>query len=153
MRNVDRPPSVWVLVVFLAVSLVLLLVGQTVAVVDYDTAVRLGLQESPAEVSEFGVHVNRAFGAADTVVYIPLIFVSLCGLLLKKSWSLLTTAAVAGISAYWSVTVSFIFLFVPGTAGYVYSPGPTIWMFVLSYLVFGVWSLALVILRGPELIR
>jgi hypothetical protein len=140
-------------VVFLSVSLVLLLAGQTMAVLDYDLAVRLGLQQSPGHVSEFGVRVNRAFGAADTVVYIPLILASLCGLLLKTSWSLLTTAAVAGISAYWSVTVSFISVFLPGTSGYAHPPGTAIWMFVPSCLFFGFWSLALAILRGPALIR
>jgi hypothetical protein len=32
-------------------------------------------------------------GAGDTVVYVPLMLVSLAGLFLRKRWSLLTTAA------------------------------------------------------------
>jgi len=34
-----------------------------------------GLQEDVKEVSEFGVQINRAFGAGDTFVYIPFVIV------------------------------------------------------------------------------
>lgn len=72
--------------------------GQTTAVFDYSLAVRLGLQESPGEVGEFGILVNRAFGASDTLVYIPLMAASLAGLFFRRRWSLAAVAAVAGIS-------------------------------------------------------
>ena len=153
MANARRPIAFWIIVSFLAISILLMLIGQTMAVFNYDLAVRLGLQESPGQVSEFGVQVNRAFGAGDTVVYIPLLVVSLAGLLLKKRWSLLTTAAAAGVSAYWSVTISFIFLFLPGTSGYAYVPGPGIWLFLGAYTAFGVWGLFYLLFRGEALLR
>ena len=123
MTRKDRSVAFWVFIVFLALSIALMLLGQTMSVFNYDLTVRLGLQESSGQVGEFGVQVNRAFGAGDTVVYIPLLIASLVGLWLKKRWSLLTTAAVVGVSAYWSVTIIFIFLFLPGTPGYSYVPG------------------------------
>ena len=99
------------------------------------------------------MQVNRAFGAGDTVVYIPLMAVSLVGLFLRKRWSLLTTAAVAGVSAYWSVTIIFIFLFLPGAPGYDYVPGLGIWFFVGTYTAFGVWGLFYLLFRGDVLLR
>ena len=152
MAIARRPIAFWIIVVFLTTSIVLMLMGQTTAVLDYDLSVRLGFQESIGQVGEFGVQVNRAFGAGDTAVYVPLMIVSLFGLILKKRWSLLTTAAVAGVSAYWSVTIIFIFLFLPGVPGYVYAPGPVIWLFVGIYTVFGVWGLLYLLFHGDALL-
>lgn len=153
MTNARRPIAFWIVVVFLAISVPLMLMGQTMAVFDYELAVRLGLQESLGQVGEFGVQVNRAFGAGDTVVYIPLIIASLVGLFLRKRWSLLATAAVAGVSAYWSVTVSFMFLFLPRAPGYGYVPGPEIWFFVGAYTAFGVCAFFYLLFRGDALLR
>lgn len=148
-----RPPVFWFIFVFLALSIVLLLLGQTMSVLDYDLTVRLGLQESPEQVGAHGVQVNRAFGAGDTVVYIPLMVASLAGLWLRKRWSLLTTAAVAGISAYWTATIGFMLAFLPGTTGYDYVPPPGIWLFVGAYMLFGVWCLVYLLVRGESLLR
>ena len=123
------------------------------AVFNYDLAVSLGLQEKPDEMTDFGVQVNRAFGAADTVVYLPLIVISLVGLILRKRWSLLVTAAFFGASAYWTVTVTFIFLFLPGVEGYSNVPGPEIWLFIGTYMVAGGLGLLYIVFRGEELIR
>ncbi len=148
-----RPIAFWIIVVFISVSIVLMLTGQTMAVFNYDLAVRLGLQEGLGQVGEFGVQVNRAFGAGDTVVYVPLMVVSLAGLFLKKRWSLLTAAAVFAVSAYWSVTASFMLAFLPGVRGYSLVPGPQYWLFIGAYIVFGAWGLLYLIFRGDALLR
>ena len=153
MSRPSHPGAYWIFVVFIALSIVLMLVGQTMAVFNYDLTVRLGLQESQEDVGEFGVQVNRAFGAGDTVVYVPLLLASLLGLWLKKRWSLVATAAVCGVSAYWSVTILFVLLFAPGSSGYSYVPGPEIWLFVGAYVVFGFWGFLYLIFRGESLIR
>jgi len=153
MTSAGRSFGFWVIVVFLAASILLMLVGQTMAVFNYDLAVRLGLQESPEDMTDFGVQVNRAFGAGDTVVYVPLMVASLVGLFLRKRWSLLTTAAFFGVSAYWSVTVTFLLAFLPGVAGYTNVPGPEIWLFIGTYMVVGVIGVFLLIRRGDELLR
>ena len=66
MAKSRRPAAFWFIFVFLAVSIILMLAGQTLGVFNYELAARLGLQEKPEEMTEFGVEVNRAFGAADT---------------------------------------------------------------------------------------
>jgi len=152
MAGARRPISFWVIIVFLIVSMVLLLMGQTMAIFNYEFAVKLGLQEDFKEVSEFGVQINRAFGAGDTVVYIPLMAISLVGLLLKRRWSLVTTAAVMGISAYWATTVAFMLLFLRGVPNYNLDAGPEYWLFIGGYIIFGIWGLAYLIFRGDNII-
>lgn len=153
MTRAGRSHGFWVIVVFLAVSVVLMLAGQTTAVFNYDLAARLGLQEKPDEMTDFGVQVNRAFGAADTVVYVPLMLISLVGLILRKRWSLPITAAFFGASVYWTATVTFMLLFLPGVDGYSNVPGPEIWLFIGTYMFSGVAGLVYIVVRGEELIR
>lgn len=153
MSENNRPAAFGVFVIFLSASIFLMLIGQTMAVFNYDWTVSFGLQEDPVKVGEIVKQVNRGFGAGDTVVYIPLMAASLIGLLKKKRWALLTTSAVAGISAYWSVTVGFIFLFLPGAPGYTHVPEPEIWMFILTYFVFGLWGLYYLLFRGEALLE
>jgi hypothetical protein len=153
MRVTNRPIAFWIIVVILALSVALMLMGQTMAVFNYDLAAQLGLQESRSQVGEFGVQVNRAFGAGDTVVYVPLMLLSLLGLFLRKRWSLLTTAAVAGVSAYWSVTILSALLFLQGVPGYEYVPGLEIWFFVVAYAILGVLGLFYLPFRGDTLLR
>jgi len=153
MTRAKHPLAFWIIIVFFVLFLVMLLMGQTTAVFNYDFAVQLGLQESVGEVSEFGVQINRAFGAGDTLVYIPLMAVSLVGLFLRKRWSLLTTAAVMGISAYWATAVVFMLVFLKGVSGYNLVPGLEYWSIMAIYIIFGVWGLFYLIFRGDRLIR
>jgi hypothetical protein len=132
--------------------MVLLILGQTMAIFSYDFAVGLGLQEDVKEVGKFGVQLNRAFGAGDTFVYIPLIVFSLVGLVSKKPWALITTAAVMGISVYWATTVAFMLWFLIGVPNYSFIPGPEYWVFISAYIVFGVWGVFYLILRGERII-
>ena len=143
----------WFLAAFLAVSVLLMAVGQTTAVFDYDLAVRVGLQEATEEVGEFGVQINRAFGASDTAVYIPLMVVSLVGLWDRRFWSLITTAAVAGISVYWSVTMGFVLTFAPGVPGYTLEPGLEYALFLGAYAAFGIWCIGYLCIRGDAVLR
>ncbi|MDX2437566.1 MAG: MYXO-CTERM sorting domain-containing protein [Acidobacteriota bacterium] len=148
----QRPVAFWVIVVYLGLSVVVMLTGQTMAVVNYDLAVRLGLQESLEEVGEYGVEVGRAFGAGDTVIYVPLMLVSLVGLVARRRWAVLTTTAVFGVSAYWAATILSMLVFLPGALGYNNLPGPEIWLFVGFYLLSGVVGLIYMVFRGEALL-
>ena len=150
--NTSRSFSFWLIMGFLLISLVLLLIGQTIAIIDYDFAVQLGLQENINQVGAFGIQVNRAFAAADTIIYIPLIITSIVGLILKKRWSLLTTAASMGISAYWATTILFMLAFLQGTAGYHLQPGLAYWLFIFAFIVFGIWGLLYLIFQGEKIL-
>jgi len=153
MSERKRPVAFWIISVFLALSVIVLLLGQTTSLFAYDFAVRLGLQESVEEVTEFGVEMNRAFGASDTVVYIPLMVISLVGLVLRKRWALLTTAAVMGVSAYWAVAMGCVLVFLKGVPGYQLVPGLEYWIFLGAYVVFGIWGILYLVFRSEKLIR
>ena len=148
-----RPIAFWIISVFLALSAIVLVLGQTTSLFAYDFAVRLGLQESVGEVTAFGVEVNRAFGAGDTIIYVPLMLVSLVGLSLKKRWALITTAAVMGISAYWSLTLTAMLMFLRDVPGYRLVPGLEYWVSLGTFLVFGIWGIIYLVLRGDRLLQ
>lgn len=152
MESIKRPMSFWIITVFLFISLVLLLAGQTMAIINYDFAVQLGLQEDVKDVGEYGVQLNRAFGAGDTIIYIPLIALSLIGLVFKKRWSIITTAAVMGISAYWATTVIFMLLFFVGVPGYYLEPGLVYWLFMAVFIIFGIGGLLYLVFKGEQLL-
>jgi len=148
-----RPIAFWIICGFFALSVIVLVLGQTTSLFAYDFAVRLGLQESVDEVTAFGVEMNRAFGAGDTIVYIPLMLVSLVGLFMKKRWALLTTAAVMGISAYWALTAAALLVFLRGVPGYQLAPGVEYWVFLGAFMVFGIWGITYLALRSQKLLR
>ena len=153
MPTEKRPIAFWIISVFLALSAIVLVLGQTTSLFAYDFAVRLGLQESVGEVTAYGVEVNRAFGAGDTMIYVPLILVSLVGLSLRKRWALITTAAVMGISAYWSLTLTAMLMFLRDVPGYRLVPGLEYWVSLGTFLVFGIWGIIYLVLRGDRLLQ
>ncbi len=148
-----RPAAFWIIVIFHVLSAILLLIGQTTAMFAYDFAVKLGLQESLEEVTAFGVQMNRAFGAGDTFVYIPLILIALFGLFMRKRWALVVNAAVMGISLYWTVTMTALMIFARVVPGYQLRPGSDYWVFIGSFVIFGAWGLLYIVFRGDRLLR
>ena len=152
MKNTNRCFAYWVIVIFLFLFLVVLLIGQTMALINYDLTVQLGLQESLKDVGQFGIQTNLAFAVADTLVYIPLIVFSIIGLLLKKRWSLYTTAAVLGISIYWSTTIIFMLIFLRGIPDYHLEVGLEYWLFLAPFIILGIWGMLYLIFRGEHLI-
>jgi hypothetical protein len=153
MSGAKRCPAYWIIIIFLVLSLILLVAGQTMAIINYDFAVKLGLQENVSEVGAFGVQMNRAFGAGDTVIYLPLILVSLAGLFLRKQWSLITTAATAGISAYWAAVLAIATIFFKGVPGFNLEAGPGYWIVFSAYIAFGFWTILYLIFRGDKLTK
>lgn len=148
-----RPIAFWVIVVFHMLSAILLLVGQTTAMFAYDFAVGIGLQESVEEVTLFGVQMGRAFGASDTFVYIPLILLSVIGLLMRKRWALIVNAAVMGISLYWTVTMTALMIYARVVPEYQLHPGLDYVVFIGSFALFGLWGLWYLVFRGDRLLQ
>lgn len=101
----------WSIVVINVLAALLFLVGQTMALFNYDWTVSIGQQEPPDQIGPVMVQVIRGFCVADTIINIPLLLSSALGLALKKQVSLICTAAVGGITFYWSVAFVFIYWF------------------------------------------
>ncbi|NOX61362.1 MAG: hypothetical protein GXP42_05375 [Chloroflexi bacterium] len=153
MNKTKRPIAFWIIIVFFIFSLLMLLMGQALAVVDYELTVQLGMQESVEAISEFGVQINRGVGAADTLVQLPLILLSLVGLWRRRRWALTTTAAVMGVTAYWPVSAAFMMLFLQGAPGYAFVPPPSYWFILTVLAAFGVWGLFYLAFRGDQLVE
>lgn len=101
----------WTLIIIGIILTIIFLAGQTFSLIDYDMTVSLGLQESAEEVGEVGVSWAKGFAFADTILYIPLLFLGIVGLLKRKSWGLYSMFAALAITAYWpivSLTTIFI---------------------------------------------
>lgn len=100
----------WILIVLQLFSIVIFFLGHTLCIFFYDLTVRMGLQEDVEDVGAALVQVHRSFGAADTILYLPLLISSVLGLVQKRRRpSLICTAASAGIHSYWSLVGFFIF--------------------------------------------
>ena len=91
----------WILISAGILLLLLLLVGQTFSLINYEAAVTYGLQESVQEVSEVGIAFAKGFAFADTLVYIPLLLLGIVGLLKRKKWGVYLMFASCAISVYW----------------------------------------------------
>lgn len=75
----------WLLILVGMLLAIMLLVGQTLALFNYELAIELGLQETEAEVGKVGIGFAKGFAFADTVFYLPILIVGIIGLLKDKS--------------------------------------------------------------------
>ena len=119
-----------------------MLVTQTPCIFYYEWAVEHNFQISEGLVGPSMVQMFRAYGAADTILYIPLVASSAYGLCQKQRWSLICTAASAGIHSYWAFTMFFSMVFLRPVADYSLEPDLGLVSFVLVYVVYGILILA-----------
>lgn len=152
MQTRNRPFAFWLIMAYLVFDLVFILVGQTASLFAYDFTVRMGLQESVEAVSEYGVQMNRAFGLADTVVSIPLMLLSLVGFAGRRPWVIPILAAFMGISIYWPVYCTGLFLFLKGVPGYNLVPGMGYGIVLALHAAIGIWILGYLMVRGKKLV-
>lgn len=137
----QRSAGFWVLEgggVFLCV---LVLAGQTMALIDYDLTVSWGLQEPASAVTAVGVALNKGFGAADTVVYLPLLIGGLVGLWFRKAWAVIAMAAALGITAYWPVVSLYTLYAAIGAPGFTFPSHTAYTMILVPIIVYGLWGL------------
>ena len=93
----------WILIVTGSLLAVLLVVGQMLALVDFDLAVIIGLQESVEEVGRVGIAFAKGFALADSLFYLPMLIAGIIGLLKRKSWGFYSMFGSLAITAYWPV--------------------------------------------------
>jgi hypothetical protein len=75
-----RTAGFWLLMAWALFLLIMLLAGQTMALIDYDLTVSMGLQEPAEQVTAVRVAKNKGYGVADTVIYTPFLVGGLLGL-------------------------------------------------------------------------
>lgn len=95
------PAGIKLIIGFLALNLILFIIGQGGAVVAYDTVAQWGLQELRATVDPAIVAVNQGIGLADAILGIPLFALAIVGLWRMRFYGAVASWLVFGISLYW----------------------------------------------------
>ena len=98
--NITRAVGFWILMAGGIVLLIEILLGQTMAFINYEFTAALGLQEARDIVGAMGVAVNKGFGVGDTIIYVPLLALGLVGLARQKRWGIFAMAGALTITAY-----------------------------------------------------
>lgn len=136
-----RLPGFWALFVLALPILLMLIFGQTMAVIYYELAVTLGLQEPVDVVGKTLVAVNRGFGLGDTLIYLPLMLFALIGLWFRKKWGIIVMAAAFGITAYWPLVCLFILYYAKGTPGNSVTAYSLYTLILTAISAYGLWRL------------
>lgn len=134
----------WLLIGFGVVLNVIYLLGQTMAVIDYDFAVSIELQEPLDEITEIGVALNKGFGFGDTVFYIPLFIIGIVGLLKRSTVGLFAMLGAMAITVYWPLVGLSTVFYAKGAPGWHftnYSSYSILLSLVTFYGIWGFWFL------------
>ena len=91
------------LVILSVILAVLLLVGQSVSLFNYDLAISLGLQESIDEIGPVGISFAKGFAFGDTIFYLPMLLAGIIGMLKHKKWGFYAMFASLAVSVYWPI--------------------------------------------------
>ena len=100
-RRQEMPIGIKLIVAFFAIGAVGFLIGQGSAVVDYEWAADVGLQESLDGNPPAIIETNRAIGLVDVIVAVPLFIVAAVGLWRLKFFGLVASWLALGINLYW----------------------------------------------------
>lgn len=137
----SRPKGFWFLIGVGIFLNLMYLVGQTMAVIDYQFAVSIGLQESTDQVTQVGVALNKGFGLGDTIVYIPLFVAGIIGLIKGTSWGIYFMMGALAITVYWPV-VSLATLYFAKTAdGWRFDNYTSYSILLFSITTYGCWGI------------
>lgn len=139
--NSKRPAGFWVIFVVSILWLIFMFLGQVMAYINYDLAVSLGLQESRDAITGIGVAMNKGFGVADTVVYIPLIIIGLVGLFMRRTWGLFSMAGAYAVTMYFPVVCLLMLFFARGEPGFNFTRFVPYTIFLTIIFLYGLWGL------------
>ncbi len=139
-----RPFGFWIVIGFGMLLLVFLLLGQSLAVLDFDLVVAMGLQETIGEIGKVGIAFAKGFALADTIVYVPLLLLGIVGLLKNKKWGYPAMMISLGITVYWPV-VHLYAIYIEREAINLdpqkYFTFPITLTILMIYGLFGMWYL------------
>ena len=140
----NRGFGFWILISIGILLVIIFLLGQTTAILNYDLAVSIGMQESEEEVGKVGIAWAKGFAFGDTIFYIPILIVGITGLLMRKPWGLFSMFAGMSVTVYWPI-VSLYTIFVEKTAITLtpdkYISYAIILPLIALYGLFGMWHL------------
>lgn len=131
----------WILIIVSSLLSLIYLLGQTMAVINYDFTVSLELQEPVEEITKVGVALNKGFGVGDTIVYIPLLFIGIIGMIKRKQWGLYSMSGALAITMYWPIVCLTTLLFAKNSPGFNFSDYTTYSIVLPIISLFGLWGM------------
>ena len=135
-----RTTGFWFLIGLGVLLNIVYILGQTMAVINYDFAVSIDLQEPVNEITEIGVALNKGFGFGDTIFYIPLFVIGIIGLLKRTTLGLFAMLGAMAITVYWPIVGLSTVIFAKGAPGW-YFTDYTSYTILLSLIAFyGIWG-------------
>ena len=139
--NAKRPAGFWIITIVSVMWLVMMFLGQVMSYINYDFTVSLGLQESEYSVTAIGVAMNKGFGVADTIVYIPLIIIGLVGMWLRRTWGLHAMAGAFAVTMYFPVVCLLFLFFARGVDGFNFANFKAYAIFLTIVFLYGLWGM------------
>ena len=98
-----RSTGFWVLINVAILLNLIMFIGQTGSLFNYEFTVSIGLQESIEEVTGLGVAWSNGFAFGDTITYIPLFIAGIAGLFKRKEWGMFSMFGALAITVYWPI--------------------------------------------------
>ena len=138
---VKRTTGFWILVSIGIILNLIYLLGQTMAIINYDFAVSIELQEPVNEITEVGVASNKGFGFGDTFFYMPLFVVGIIGLLKKSAWGLYAMFGAMAITIYWPLVGLSTVFYAKGAPGWHFTDYTSYSILLTSIAIYGIWGL------------
>lgn len=128
-----------------------LVFAQGISAVDYELGVRMGTQESAADITQVGTAFWYGFAFGDLVIYIPLLGVALAGHWFGKAWGRMLLGAALGITIYWPVVCLAAVAAARGADGWTLVNESQYWLVLPSIALWGAWGLWRIVRQQPRI--
>jgi len=138
--TVKRTTGFWLLIGFGILLIIIYLLGQTMAIINYGFAVSIDLQEPVNEITEIGVAMNKGFGFGDTVFYIPLFVIGIVGLLKRSALGLFAMLGTMAITVYWPIVSLSTLFFAKGAPGWYFTDYTSYSILLSLIILYGIWG-------------
>lgn len=136
----NRTFAFWFLIGVGTILNIMYLIGQTMAIINYDFTVSMDLQEPVTEITEVGVALNKGFGLGDTFIYMPLFIAGIIGLIRRSTVGFYMMIGAMGITIYWPVVSLATLYYAKSAAGWRFNDY-TSYTIVLSLItLYGIWG-------------
>ena len=136
----NRTLAFWLLIGIGILLNIIYLLGQTMAVINYDFTVSIGLQEPVNEITEIGVALNKGFGLGDTIFYMPLFVLGIIGLVKRSAYGLYSMIGAMAITVYWPIVCLVTVYFAKGATGWHFSDYLSYSILLSLIAIYGLWG-------------
>jgi len=148
-----RTTGFWFLIGFGVLLNIAYVLGQTMAVINYDFAVSIDLQEPVNEITEIGVALNKGFGFGDTVFYIPLFVIGIIGLLKRTTLGLFAMLGAMAVTVYWPVVGLSTVIFAKGAPGWHFTDYTSYSILLSLIALYGIWGFMFLYKNRENLVK